>query len=53
MDQEEFGAMIRELGISLSDEEMKEAFKELDVSGDGLIEFEEFCTYIQKLQSMD
>ena len=32
------------LGINFTDKEIKEAFDELDIDGDGYINFDEFCS---------
>lgn len=41
------------MDITLSDEQLKEAIKEVDSSGNGKIEFEEFYAFVKKLQSLE
>ena len=50
----EIGTIIEKLGQSLSDEDLKEMIKEVDIDGDGCIDFEEFLTLMcSKLRDND
>ena len=45
IDKHELQALSKRLGAPLSDEELDTALKDLDLNGDGVIDFEEFCRW--------
>lgn len=45
---EEIKDVCNRLGCVLSDDEIKQLIKEVDTSGDGKINFEEFYSYVEK-----
>lgn len=50
IDSEEFMNVVPMLGEDLSEEEITAMFEEVDKDGNGLIEFNEFCTMMGALQ---
>jgi hypothetical protein len=45
IDKEELALLSKELGNELTDEELEKALKDLDLNGDGVIDFKEFSRW--------
>merc|ERR1712110_599638 len=45
---EEFGLVMRSLGMNVSPTELKDMLNEVDINGDGTIDFSEFLTLMSK-----
>ena len=48
IDEDEFGALVRALGVTFPPEKVAIAFMAIDVNGNGQIEFGEFKSWWQK-----
>lgn len=49
LEKEEFAPMMRTLGLNLTQKELDMFFDRMDDSGDGLIEFSELITFLQRI----
>jgi hypothetical protein len=45
IEKDELAAMMAELGTSLTDEQVEAALKDLDMNGDGVVDFSEFASW--------
>ena len=50
IDEREFAKVVKELGISMSKAEIKNALNEMDRDGNGYAEFDEFATWFDSLK---
>ena len=48
IDESEFGALVRSLGVTMSDARVAVAFQALDIDGSGSVEFGEFRNWWKK-----
>lgn len=49
IDREEFGAMMKTLGLKLEERELDDFFAEMDIDGSGDIEFDELLSMLRKI----
>jgi len=47
----ELGEVLKSIGMSASDAEVKKLISEADVDASGTVEFSEFCSFVEKLKS--
>jgi len=47
----ELGEVLKTIGMSATEAEIKKLIKEVDTDNNGTVEFEEFCTFVEKLKS--
>jgi Ca2+-binding EF-hand superfamily protein len=48
IDEDEFSSLLQKLGVRLSENMAHTAFMAIDVNGNGVIDFGEFCSWYEK-----